>query len=83
MWVRSQDKRRLLKVNEGFYIANGFTDTDDTFIGVENVGHIGRYTEEERAFEVLDEIQCWIENGYIRKNDTIIECLRVYQMPKE
>ena len=55
--IRSQDKRQLLKVNDGLYIANGFTDTDDTFIGIKNVGHVGRYAKEERALEVLDEIQ--------------------------
>ena len=57
LWIRSQDKRQLLKVNDGLYIANGFDDTDDTFIGIKNVGHIGRYVEEKRALEVLDEIQ--------------------------
>ena len=57
LWVRTQDKRQLLKVNDGLYIANGFTDTNDTFIGIKNVGHIGRYTKEERALEILDEIQ--------------------------
>ena len=40
--IRSQDKKQLLKVNDGLYIANGFTDTDDSF---------------KRALEILDEIQ--------------------------
>ncbi len=56
LWIRSQDKRQLLKVNDGLFIANGFTDTDDTFIGIKNVGHVGKYTKEKRALEVLDEI---------------------------
>lgn len=64
LWIRTQDKRQLLKVNDGLYIANGFTDTDDTFIGIKNVGHVGRYAEEERAFEILNEIQHHMVNKY-------------------
>lgn len=57
LWIRSQNKKQLLKVNDGLYIANGFSDTDDTFIGIKNIGHIGRYNSELRALEVLDDIQ--------------------------
>lgn len=57
LWIRSQDKKQLLKVDYGLFIANGFTNTDDSFIGIKNVGHIGRYKTEERALEILDEIQ--------------------------
>ena len=68
LWIRSQDKRKLLKVNDDLYIANGFNDTDDTFIGIKNVGHIGRYVEEKRALEVLDEIQ----ENIVRQGQVII-----------
>lgn len=57
LWIRSQDKKQLLKVNDGLFIANGFTDTDDSFIGIKNVGHVGRYKTEKRALEILDKIQ--------------------------
>lgn len=85
LWIRSQDKRQLLKVNDGLYIANGFTDTDDTFVGIKNVGHVGRYNEETRALEVLDEIQKllveYINLSEYRINNTFTT--RVYEMPKE
>lgn len=29
----------------------------DSFIGIKNVGHVGRYKTEKRALEILDEIQ--------------------------
>ena len=82
LWIRSQDKRQLLKVNDGLYIANGFTDTDDTFIGIKNVGHVGRYAEEERALEVLDEIQ---EKMYNQANGNYHNGYysRLYEMPEE
>jgi len=52
MWIRSQDKNRLLNVN-GFYV-NGCVieyDFDNKFYA------IGEYATRERALEVLDEIQ--------------------------
>ena len=75
LWIRSQDKKQLLKVNDGLFIANGFTDTDDSFIGIKNVGHVGRYKTEERALEVLDEIQSYLMSDTPQSN--------VYNMPKD
>lgn len=91
LWIRSQDKRQLLKVNDGLYIANGFSDTDDTFIGIKDVGHVGRYITEERALEVLDEIQNYlINNAFVEKQNGLGEVIDliqnpvfVYQMPEE
>jgi hypothetical protein len=77
LFIRSQDRRQLLKVNDGLYIANGFDDTPDTFIGIKNVGHVGRYTTEKRALEVLDEIQKVIST-YNTENGNY-----VYEMPQE
>ena len=79
LWIRSQDKKQLLKVNDGLYIANGFTDTDDSFVGIKNVGHIGRYKTEERALEVLDDIQ----HRLITLCDSMNRHLYVYEMPQE
>lgn len=99
LWIRTQDKRELLKVNDGFYIANGFSDTTDTFIGLKNIGHIGRYKTEKRALEVLDEINDFIENptkyyynalpshnfGCVEPQyyANIMGIMKVYKMPKE
>lgn len=58
LWIRSQDRERLMKVN-GFdyvdfndeYVINGFgTNECDNY-------DLGTYTSKERALEVLDEIQ--------------------------
>ena len=69
LWIRTQDKKQLLKVNDGLYIANGFTDTPDSFIGIKSIGHIGKYSTEKRALEVLDEIQNMIIAKEIYTND--------------
>lgn len=89
LWIRSQDKKQLLKVNDGLFIANGFTDTDDSFIGIKNVGHVGRYKTEKRALEILDKIQDeLISSDFmpIEKNEEVVlTCgsARIYEMPKE
>jgi hypothetical protein len=63
LWIRSQDKEELLKINArlfikeitnvGFSIENDLC-TDDGFIS------LGIYETKERALEVLDEIQSYI-----------------------
>lgn len=89
LWIRSQDKKQLLKVNDGLFIANGFTDTDDSFIGIKNVGHVGRYKTEKRALEILDEIQDeLISSDFMpieKKEEVVLTCgsARIYEMPEE
>lgn len=89
LWIRSQDKKQLLKVNDGLFIANGFTDTDDSFIGIKNVGHVGRYKTEKRALEILDEIQDeLISSDFMpieKKEEVVLTCgsARIYEMPKD
>lgn len=97
LWIRSQDKKQLLKVNDGLYIANGFTDETDSFIEIKNAGHIGRYKTEKRALEILDEIQRKITqneclktmipklNNVKGEEENIGELFKgmVYEMPKE
>lgn len=89
LWIRSQDKKQLLKVNDGLFIANGFTDTDDSFIGIKNVGHVGRYKTEKRALEILDEIRDeLISSDFMpieKKEEVVLTCgsARIYEMPKD
>lgn len=97
LWVRSQDKKQLSKVNDGLFIANGFTNTDDSFIGIKNVGHVGRYKTEERALEVLNEIQSIIRGKFATSIDiklslksfepkeiqNLLEQMAVYEMPEK
>lgn len=82
LWVRSQDKERLLKIISIFVEYNGDVNPNihtHSIIG-NNCVNLGIYNTKERALEVLDEIQnkiCPIDLiniGY----GTIL-----YEMPKE
>lgn len=55
LWVRSQDKRILQKVDNIFLDANYENKRISTYDG-DNV-ELGTYKTKERAIEVLDEIQ--------------------------
>lgn len=58
LWIRSQDKTRLIKINsleyveyQGVHSINGYyTNESDNY-------DLGVYSTKERALEVLDEIQ--------------------------
>lgn len=82
LWIRSQDKKRLLRCNfietcdpvevlESDYDIVGYFD--------DNIGYetLGTYETKERALEVLDEIQKYI----LLPNPD--ESAYVYQMPKK
>ena len=55
LWIRSQDKNRLTKVDDLYIVHddNNFCD----YIGNNMVGHLAKYTKQGRALEVLDEIE--------------------------
>ena len=55
LWIRSQDKNRLTKVDDLYIVHddNNFCD----YIGNNMVGHLAKYTKQGRALEILDEIQ--------------------------
>ena len=55
LWIRSQDKKRLTKVNDLYIVHDNDNFCD--YIGNNMVGHLAKYTKENRALEVLDEIQ--------------------------
>ena len=87
LWIRSQDKEILLKVNELEIEANMIIAFDNN-----KYQCLGTYKTKERALEVLDEIhqrlinlQCIEITGadfitqQMKKNG--IDC--VYEMPKE
>ena len=89
LWIRSQDKKRLMKVvyfelekdDYGFHILG----REDKFSG----NKLGTYKTEERALEVLDEIQNallnkWANNvKYEEHYDDETPRSLVYEMPKE
>ena len=74
LWIRSQDKIVLMKVDT---LSLG---EKATILGFGNDGNINgklaKYKTEERALEVLDEIQEYI-------NSDVMFNLNVFEMPKE
>lgn len=97
LWVRSQDREGLLKINDRLFIreiANiGYSVENDLCID-DGFISLGIYKTKERALEILDEIQSKIEDLYalencsLKKNSCIERSLvmhnfNIYQMPKE
>ena len=76
LWVRSQDKRILQKVDNIFLNANYENKRISTYDG-DNV-ELGTYKTRERAIEVLNEIQDLLQNAYVGSANRI-----VYQMPEK
>ena len=80
LWIRSQDRERLIKVNTLFVEYNG--DVDPTIISYRIVADkcidLGIYKSKERALEILDEIDKLM-------SDAVYNGLKVarYEMPKE
>ena len=105
MWIRSQDGKKLVKVTSvhiyvksyGTFAIEGL---NECFAGyVEDIFDVGEYETEERALEVLDEIQKSIVSLEIVRNTDYFNKLAsissgndftkdsekvcIYQMPKE
>ena len=86
LWIRSQDRTFLRKVN-----TIGIVEGRDFWSIDENITvSFGKYKTEERALEVLDEIQnifsLKIENKSYEEADLILKAKMLdscYQMPKE
>lgn len=94
LWIRSQNKERLIKVSNVQYTyrkGDLYSDVRGKhYIGTyyDNLEILGEYTTKERALQILDEIQeAQLGNFHYRhpnnvkvssKEDTII-----YEMPKE
>lgn len=70
LWIRSQNKKRLIKANE-IYLDNIYYD-DGTVDILVNKFIFGRYVE-GRALEILDEIQNIINPIIIFKNANVDE----------
>ena len=80
LWIRSQDKKRLYNVNELFIEKDIYKDwCIETAIGTDyilkdawyicvNQSRLGRYFSEQRALEVLDEIQNMLNPMIVFKN---------------
>lgn len=59
LWVRSQDKMKLIPINDELYIPNSRTGEDYGVFYRETM--LGYYKTEKRALEVLDEIQALLQ----------------------
>ena len=79
LWIRSQDKNRLTRVDALYIVRddNNFCD----YIGNNMVGHLAKYTKQERALEVLNKISKLVENAmyHTQLNNEVL----FYQMPEE
>lgn len=90
MWIRSQNKKILSKVNEVLictmddnkYFIEGFWDRGSDTLGI--------YSSEEKALKVLDEIQDAIEDTDYYRIDNIGhgtyalgKGVQVYQIPQD
>lgn len=92
LWIRSQDKRLLQKVDNIFLDANYENKRISTYDG-DNT-ELGTYETKERALKVLDDIQNFIcikirENNInyeqadlILKGKIVDSLCKVYQMPE-
>lgn len=85
LWIRSQDKRILQKVDNIFLDANYEDKRISTYDG-ESI-ELGTYKTKERAIEVLDEIQeAKLGNFHYRCNSNVKvsskEDTIIYQMPE-
>lgn len=72
LWIRSQDRKRLTKVEDIYMVEdkNNFT----SYIGNNVVGHLGEYKKVGRALEVLEEIQNILKPKGIIKFNSFISC---------
>lgn len=85
LWIRSQDKKRLVKVD---YVYIEPTYGLEICCGSYHClnQNIGTYTTNERALEVLDEIEeCLInlDKAVIYSMTPVEDYQNVYEMPKE
>lgn len=86
LWVRSQDKEKLLKINGIQYqnckLVENETVEANILIGFYSSYEneiLGEYNTKERAIEILDEIQKLLKTAELNDEINVI----VYQMPKD
>jgi hypothetical protein len=84
LWIRSQDRKRLVPNPNLFIVTN---ENGISYIGDITVGHIAEYNTEKRALEVLDEIHECLEDDVFRYTKDgypdIPKNTAVYEMPNE
>ena len=70
MWIRLQNKEALVYANN-FYIMKTRVEEkyEISYFDGDSFVKLGFYKSKERALEVLDEIQAYLENNYLSIND--------------
>ena len=89
LWVRSQDKEKLTKINNRLFIKEitnmGYSIENDLCC-YDGFVSLGIYKTRERAIEVLDEIQRLLEKDKFEEDryccDKLTKAI-VYEMPKD
>ena len=81
LWIRSQDKEKLIKVDRLEIIYNTFNCEPINFLIVNNSVELASFATKERALEVLDEIQNKITKFNLKTDYCCTD--NVYEMPKE
>ena len=84
LWIRSQDKRTLVKANR-IYMTSDLNTTDGDFdynIWMDE-DNVGTYKTKERALEVLDEIQSLLKSKVLLNSGKILESFEdtIYREP--
>ncbi len=82
LWIRSQDRKTLLKANKLVIEEDSYACRSDYFIKnyTANTGtEIAKYKSLSRALEILDEIQEYIRHDCIDRDFVAT----IYEMPKE
>ena len=77
LWVRSQDKNKLVPINDELYIPNSRTGEDFGIFYKDKM--LGYYKTKERVIEVLDEIQKLLKTAELNDDINVI----VHQMPEK
>lgn len=98
LWIRSQDKRILQKVDNVYLNANYDNRRICTNDSRDYESDLGEYKTKERALEILDEIQNIIRGKYAvsldmkaafskdisqKEAEQMLMQMAVYEMPKE
>lgn len=80
LWIRSQDKNALRKINTSLYLKDGLSNyaKGEVIFIVSGGDELGEYESKERALEILDEIQEIMTN----LADSDLKIIQ-YEMPKD
>lgn len=85
MWIRIRNKEALVYANNFYIRANGVEEKYGiSYFDGDSFVNLGFYKSKERAIEVLNEIQTWIERYEAAKvSGKLFIAFITYEMPKE